>query len=109
MPILGFLELLNLLIMATAFMGYVLPLVHMSLWGVTVITNVLSPFPYFIEWLCGGDYVYNLTLKRFVVFHCLFPFILCGVVLYHIVNLHFLYSNNPLSNSTNNKMTAHLI
>ena len=47
--------------MATAFLGYVLPLGQMSLWGVAVITNVLSPCPSFIEWLCG-DYVYNLTL-----------------------------------------------
>ena len=90
--------------MATAFMGYVLPLRQMSLWGLTVITNLLSPFPSFIEWLCGGDYVYNLTLKRFFVFHFLFPFLLCGFLLYHIFNLHFLSSNNQLSNYTNNNI-----
>ena len=92
------------LLMATAFMGYVLPLGQMSLWGVTVITNLLSPFPSFIEWLCGGDYVYNLTLKRFFVFHFLVPFLLCGFLLCHFLNLHFLSSNNQLSNSTNNKI-----
>ena len=91
-------------IMATAFMGYVLPLGQMSLWGLTVITNLLSPFPSFIEWLCGGDYVYNLTLKRFFVFHFLVPFLLCGFLLCHFLNLHFLSSNNQLSNYTKNKI-----
>ena len=84
-------------------MGYVLPTGQMSLWGVTVITNLLSPIPSLIEWLCGGHYVYNPTLKRFSVFHFLFPFLLCGFLLYHIFNLHFLSSNNPNRNSTNNK------
>lgn len=91
-------------LMGTAFMGYVLPLGQMSLWGVTVITNLLSPFPSLIEWLCGGHYIYNPTLKRFFVFHFLFPFLLCGFLLFHIFNLHFLSSNNPLRNSTNNKI-----
>lgn len=92
------------LLMGTAFMGYVLPLGQMSLWGVTVITNLLSAFPSLIEWLCGGHYIYNPTFKRFFVFHFLFPFLLCGFLLYHIFNLHFLSSNNPLRNSTNNKI-----
>lgn len=91
-------------LMGTAFMGYVLPLGQMSLWGVTVITNLLSAFPSLIEWLCGGHYIYNPTFKRFFVFHFLFPFLLCGFLLYHIFNLHFLSSNNPLRNSTNNKI-----
>merc|ERR1711912_141881 len=58
-----------LFLMATAFMGYVLPWGQMSFWGATVITNLLSPFPCLIEWVCGGHYVYNPTLKRFFVFH----------------------------------------
>jgi len=45
--------------MATAFMGYVLPFGQMSFWGATVITNLLSPFPSLIEWVCGGHYVYT--------------------------------------------------
>ena len=52
-------------LMATAFMGYVLPFGQMSFWGATVITNLLSPFPSLIEWVSGGHYVYNPTLKRF--------------------------------------------
>jgi ubiquinol-cytochrome c reductase cytochrome b subunit len=55
--------------MATAFMGYVLPFGQMSFWGATVITNLLSPFPSLIEWVSGGHYVYNPTLKRFFLFH----------------------------------------
>merc|ERR1711976_654506 len=82
--------------MGIAFMGYVLPFGQMSFWGATVITNLLSPFPSLIEWLCGGYYVYNPTLKRFFVFHFLFPFLL--------FTLHFLSSNNPLRNSNNNKI-----
>merc|ERR1712091_151337 len=83
-------------------MGYAFG--QMSFWGATVITNLLSPFPCFIEWVCGGHYVYNPTLKRFFVFHFLFPFLLFGFIILHIFNLHFLSSNNPLRNSTNNKI-----
>merc|ERR1712117_789785 len=91
-------------LMGIAFMGYVLPLGQMSLWGVTVITNLLSPFPSLVEWLCGGYCIHNPTLKRFFVFHFLLPFLLCGFLVLHIFNLHFLSSNNPLRNSTNNKI-----
>merc|ERR1711976_772105 len=91
-------------LMGIAFMGYVLPLGQMSLWGVTVITNLLSAFPSLVEWLCGGYCIHNPTFKRFFVFHFLLPFLLCGFLLLHIFNLHFLSSNNPLRNSTNNKI-----
>ena len=90
--------------MATAFMGYVLPFGQMSFWGATVITNLLSPFPSLIEWVCGGHYVYNPTLKRFFLFHFQFPFIICGFRILHLFYLHSLSSNNPLRNSTNNKI-----
>merc|ERR1712025_872555 len=60
--------------------GYVLPWGQMSFWGATVITNLLSPFPCLIEWVCGGHYVYNPTLKRFFLFHFLLPFLLCGFI-----------------------------
>merc|ERR1712124_73741 len=95
---------LFLLLMATAFMGYVLPWGQMSFWGATVITNLLSPFPCLIEWVCGGHYVYNPTLKRFFLFHFQFPFLLCGFLLLHLFYLHFHSSNNPLRNLTNNKI-----
>merc|ERR1712045_222330 len=96
--------LLGIFLMAIAFMGYVLPFGQMSFWGATVITNLLSPFPSLVEWLCGGYCVHNPTLKRFFVFHFLLPFLLCGFLVLHIFNLHFLSSNNPLRNSTNNKI-----
>merc|ERR1712137_976626 len=91
-------------LMAIAFMGYVLPFGQMSFWGATVITNLLSPFPCLIEWVCGGHYVYNPTLKRFFLFHFLLPFLLCGFVVLHLFYLHFLSSNNPLRLNTNNKI-----
>jgi ubiquinol-cytochrome c reductase cytochrome b subunit len=90
--------------MAIAFMGYVLPFGQMSFWGATVITNLLSPFPSLIEWLCGGYYVYNPTLKRFYLFHFQFPFLLCSLLIIHLFYLHFLSSNNPLKNTINNKI-----
>jgi len=91
-------------LMATAFMGYVLPFGQMSFWGATVITNLLSPFPSLIEWVSGGHYVYNPTLKRFFLFHFILPFLNCGFRILHLFYLHFLSSNNPLRNSTNNKI-----
>ena len=94
--------LLFFFLMATAFMGYVLPFGQMSFWGATVITNLLSPFPSLIEWVCGGHYVYYPTLKRFFLFHFIFPFLLCGFLFLHLFYLHFLSSNNPLRNSTEN-------
>merc|ERR1712137_392697 len=97
--------LLFLFLMGIAFIGYVLPFGQMSFWGATVITNLLSPFPSLVEWLCGGYCLNNPTLKRFFVFHFLFPFLLCGFVILHIFNLHFLSSNNPLRNNTNNKIS----
>ena len=62
--------------MFISFIGYVLPFGQMSLWGATVITNLLSPFPSLIELLCGGYYIYNPTLKRFFLFHFIISFIL---------------------------------
>merc|ERR1712164_196482 len=95
---------LFLFLMAIAFMGYVLPWGQMSFWGATVITNLLSPFPCVIEWVCGGHYVYNPTLKRFFLFHFLLPFVLWGFVCLHLFYLHFHSSNNPLRLNTNNKI-----
>jgi ubiquinol-cytochrome c reductase cytochrome b subunit len=83
--------LLLFFLMAIAFMGYVLPFGQMSFWGATVITNLLSPFPSLIEWVCGGHYVYNPSLKRFFLFHFLFPFLLCGFLLLHLFYLQLFY------------------
>merc|ERR1712139_309941 len=84
--------LLLFFLMAIAFLGYVLPFGQMSFWGATVITNLLSPFPCLIEWVCGGYCVHSPTLKRFFLFHFVFPY------------LHFHSSNNPLRLNTNNKI-----
>merc|ERR1712226_728189 len=72
--------------------------------GSSVITNLLSPFPSLIEWLCGGYCVYSPTLKRFFLFHFILPFILCGFIVLHLFYLHFHSSNNPLRLNTNNKI-----
>ena len=89
-----------LLMMATAFMGYVLPWGQMSFWGATVITNLFSAFPivgeHIVTWLWGGFAVDNPTLNRFFSLHYLLPFVLCAVVGLHLVALHQHGSNNPL-------------
>jgi len=89
-----------LLMMATAFMGYVLPWGQMSFWGATVITNLFSAFPLVGEWivslLWGGFSVDNPTLNRFFSLHYLLPFLIVGVVFLHVVALHITGSNNPL-------------
>jgi ubiquinol-cytochrome c reductase cytochrome b/c1 subunit len=89
-----------LLMMATAFMGYVLPWGQMSYWGATVITNLFSAFPIvgksIVTLLWGGFSVDNPTLNRFFSLHYLLPFVLVGVVFLHIAALHVVGSNNPL-------------
>ena len=88
-----------LLMMATAFMGYVLPWGQMSFWGATVITNLFSAFPggeAIVHWLWGGFSVDNPTLNRFFVLHYLFPFLIIAVTMLHLVALHQFGSNNPL-------------
>jgi quinol-cytochrome oxidoreductase complex cytochrome b subunit len=89
-----------LLMMATAFMGYVLPWGQMSFWGATVITNLFSAIPVvgpkIVAWLWGGFAVGNPTLNRFFSLHYLLPFIIVGVVGLHLIALHQHGSNNPL-------------
>jgi ubiquinol-cytochrome c reductase cytochrome b subunit len=89
-----------LLMMATAFMGYVLPWGQMSFWGATVITNLFSAIPLvgesIVTFLWGGFSVDNPTLNRFFSLHYLMPFVIAGVVVLHIVALHRFGSNNPI-------------
>ncbi len=91
--------ILFLLMMATAFMGYVLPWGQMSFWAATVITNLFSALPFvgepIVTWLWGGYSVDEPTLKRFFSLHYLLPFVLFGVVLLHIWALHVVGQNNP--------------
>ncbi len=89
-----------LTMMATAFMGYVLPWGQMSFWGATVITNLFSAIPvigdYIVTWLWGGFSVDNPTLNRFFALHYLLPFLIVAFVFLHLVALHTVKSNNPL-------------
>nr|ASY97910.1 cytochrome b [Miromantis yunnanensis] len=100
------------LVMATAFMGYVLPWGQMSFWGATVITNLLSAIPYLgidlVQWVWGGFAVDNATLNRFFTFHFVIPFIITAVVMIHLLFLHQTGSNNPLGvNSNLDKIPFH--
>src|SRR6201991_1053521 len=92
--------IIYLLMMATGFMGYVLPWGQMSFWGATVITNLFSAIPYFgesiVTLLWGGYSVGNPTLNRFFSLHYLLPFVIAGVVGLHIWALHVPGNNNPL-------------
>nr|QIV24781.1 cytochrome b [Agrianome spinicollis] len=92
-------------VMATAFLGYVLPWGQMSFWGATVITNLLSAIPYLgttiVQWVWGGFAVDNATLTRFFAFHFLFPFIVTALVIVHLLFLHQTGSMNPLGTNSN--------
>nr|YP_009995322.1 cytochrome b [Ochthebius atriceps]QNP09725.1 cytochrome b [Ochthebius atriceps] len=97
--------LILFIVMATAFLGYVLPWGQMSFWGATVITNLLSAIPYLgmniVQWLWGGFAVDNATLTRFFTLHFLMPFIIAALVMIHLLFLHQTGSNNPLGTNSN--------
>nr|YP_009050438.1 cytochrome b [Potanthus flavus]AIC37433.1 cytochrome b [Potanthus flavus] len=100
------------ILMATAFMGYVLPWGQMSFWGATVITNLLFAIPYLgtmlVQWIWGGFALDNATLTRFYSFHFLFPFIILALTMIHLIFLHQTGSNNPLGiNSNLDKIPFH--
>nr|ACR03087.1 cytochrome b [Sphaerodactylus vincenti] len=100
------------LVMATAFVGYVLPWGQMSFWGATVITNLLSAIPYIgtnlVQWIWGGFSVDNATLTRFFTFHFLLPFMILAAMMLHLMFLHETGSNNPTGlNSNTDKITFH--
>nr|YP_010262171.1 cytochrome b [Somanniathelphusa yangshanensis]UIB42778.1 cytochrome b [Somanniathelphusa yangshanensis] len=93
-----------LMLMATAFLGYVLPWGQMSFWGATVITNLFSAIPFIgttlVQWIWGGFSVDNATLTRFFSFHFLLPFIISAFSMIHIMFLHNSGANNPLGISS---------
>nr|YP_010745269.1 cytochrome b [Heminoemacheilus parva]WET58825.1 cytochrome b [Heminoemacheilus parva] len=104
--------ILLLLVMMTAFVGYVLPWGQMSFWGATVITNLLSAVPYMgnalVQWIWGGFSVDNATLTRFFAFHFLLPFIIVAATIIHLLFLHETGSNNPAGlNSDADKISFH--
>nr|BBH37381.1 cytochrome b [Uropterygius concolor] len=103
---------LFLLVMMTAFVGYVLPWGQMSFWGATVITNLLSAVPYvgntLVQWIWGGFSVDNATLTRFFAFHFLLPFVVLAATILHLLFLHETGSNNPAGlNSDADKIPFH--
>nr|UQJ79243.1 cytochrome b [Rasbora semilineata] len=103
---------LFLLVMMTAFVGYVLPWGQMSFWGATVITNLLSAVPYvgntLVQWIWGGFSVDNATLTRFFAFHFLLPFVVTAMVVIHLLFFHETGSNNPMGLNPNaDKVSFH--
>lgn len=104
--------ILLFLVIATAFIGYVLPWGQISFWGATVITNLLSAIPYLgtylVQWVWGGFAVDNATLSRFFALHFLLPFVIAGLIIIHLLFLHQTGSNNPLGvESKTNKIPFH--
>jgi ubiquinol-cytochrome c reductase cytochrome b subunit len=91
--------IIYLAMMATAFMGYLLPWGQMSFWGAQVIVNLFAAVPFVGEdlsiWIRGDYVISDATLNRFFAFHFLLPFVLVGLVFLHIVALHKVGSNNP--------------
>jgi len=101
-----------LIVIATAFMGYVLPWGQISFWGATVITNLLSAIPYIgeivVQWIWGGFAIDNATLNRFFTIHFALPFIVAALVIVHLIFLHQTGSNNPIGlNSNLDKIPFH--
>nr|QIZ74903.1 cytochrome b [Neilupotamon papilionaceum] len=96
--------LILFMVMATAFLGYVLPWGQMSFWGATVITNLFSAIPFIgvdlVQWIWGSFSVDNATLTRFFTFHFILPFIVAAFSMIHIMFLHHSGANNPLGIST---------
>lgn len=96
---------LFIIIIATAFLGYVLPWGQISFWGATVITNFFTAIPFvgydIAQWMWGGYAISNSTLNRFFSLHYLLPFLISGLVLLHSMFLHQHGSNNPLGINTN--------
>nr|YP_009967235.1 cytochrome b [Diaphanes citrinus]QEO18997.1 cytochrome b [Diaphanes citrinus] len=97
--------MIMLMIMATAFLGYVLPWGQMSFWGATVITNLLSAIPYLgnmiVMWVWGGFAIENATLSRFFSLHFFLPFMISAMVMIHLIFLHQKGSNNPMGTNSN--------
>lgn len=105
--------ILLIIVIATAFIGYVLVWGQIRFWGATVITNLFSAIPYIgktlVEWLWGGFAVDNATLNRFFALHFLLPFLISGLTILHLLFLHQSGSNNPLGiNSNRDKIPFHI-
>ena len=101
--------ILIIMVMATAFLGYVLPWGQISFWGATVITNILRAIPYLgepiLKWVWGGFAIGNPTLQRFYIFHFCLPFAIAGLAGVHLYFLHETGSNNPLGLKSSSEIT----
>ena len=105
--------ILLIIVIASAFIGYVLVWGQIRFWGATVITNLFSAIPYIgrllVEWLWGGFAIDNATLNRFFALHFIIPFLIAGLTIIHLLFLHQSGSNNPLGlNSNSDKISFHI-
>ena len=93
-----------LVLMAIAYMGYVLPWGSMSYWGATVITNLLSSIPGVVPWVCGGFHVSSPTVSRYYIIHSTLPVLTTGSLVFHVLYLHRLSSSSNPGYGTNNRI-----
>ena len=93
-----------MVLMAIAFMGYVLPWGQMSYWGATVITNLLSSVPGLVYWLGGGFYISGPTVSRYFIIHSILPVYVTGFLVFHVLYLHRLSSSSNTGYGTNNRI-----
>jgi ubiquinol-cytochrome c reductase cytochrome b subunit len=93
-----------IVLMAIAYMGYVLPWGSMSYWGATVITNLLSSIPGVVPWVCGGFQVSSPTVSRYYIIHFILPVLVIGLLVFHVLYLHRLSSSSNPGYGTNNRI-----
>jgi ubiquinol-cytochrome c reductase cytochrome b subunit len=93
-----------MLVMAVAFMGYVLPWGQMSYWGATVITNLVSGIPCMVPWVTGGFYISNPTISRYFIIHFIIPAIVLGLLVFHVLYIHSISSSSSTGYNTNNRV-----
>ena len=93
-----------MVLMAMAFMGYILPWGQMSYWGATVITNLLASIPSLVPWILGGYHIYNPTISRYYIIHSILPVYVSGSLVFHVLYLHGISSSSINVYGTNNKI-----
>jgi len=93
-----------IILMAVAFMGYVLPWGQMSYWGATVITNLLSTIPCMVPWIVGGFYIYGPTIHRYYIIHSILPSCVSGFPVFHVLYIHRISTGTGKGYNTNSKV-----
>ena len=95
-------------LMAIAFLGYVLPWGSMSYWGATVITNLYTGIPCMVPWFLGGFYISSPTITRYFMVHSILPILVSVYLLYHVLYIHRISTGNSTGYNTNNRVYFHV-